>query len=63
MNTIAERSWNKMVQETRAKILFLLETHFGPRCPEVVDGCEVCRRYTLMDNLLESPYESKTTNG
>lgn len=60
---MAERSWDKMSQEAREKILLLLEIHFGERCPDVEENCEVCRRYQLMDQLLESPYGPQTTDG
>lgn len=34
----------------------LLTTFFGPRCPNFEPGCEVCRRWRLLDDLLHNPF-------
>lgn len=42
------------VQETGE--LFIAEW-FGPRCKEFDPDCECCRRWRLLDQLLENPFQ------
>lgn len=30
---------------------------FGERCPDYCDGCEVCRRWKLLDELTANPHD------
>jgi hypothetical protein len=42
-----------MASEVRKIAESFLGLHFGERCPEFEYGCEACRRYALLDRLLE----------
>ena len=35
----------------------LVAEMFGPRCIDYVENCECCRRWKLLDDLLENPFK------
>lgn len=55
-DSVESRSFDMFVRHARPIIETILNTHFGQRCPDYCEDCEVCRRWKLMDDLLESPY-------
>ena len=57
MTTEAEDRFNNMASYVRIATEELLTDMFGERCDVYEPSCEVCRRWKLLDDLLESPFD------
>jgi hypothetical protein len=39
----------------------IIKTYFGERCPDFDKDCECCKRWKLLDQLFENPFDSTTS--
>lgn len=49
--------WQARTEYSHYAISLLLRDMFGERCKEYEEGCECCRRWRLLDELLANPFE------
>lgn len=53
---LVSRSFDNVSKQVRYAAGDLISIHFGPRCEHQNPTCPICRRWRLLDQLLESPY-------
>ena len=58
-----EERFDMMAGYLKAVSETLITEHFGERCPDFDPDCECCRRWNLMDQLIENPYKQSHQNG
>jgi len=49
--------FEELARQVRDAARPLLEHFFGKQCTTFVEECEACRRWKLLDELLENPFE------
>lgn len=53
---VSAQQFEMTARHTRTIAEVLLTEHFGERCPDFEPDCECCKRWKLLDELLNSPY-------